>query len=74
MNAAPTPPDVRATPWFTNDRGAVVMSVTRGDKAIGWYAPHPTGFYGERDSWPCGSIVSTRPTESAMLDWIGGAR
>ncbi len=35
-------------PWFVNDRGAQVYTVKRGERTIGWFTPHPCGFYGER--------------------------
>mgnify|MGYP001565948432 CR=1 FL=1 len=61
-------------PWFVNDRGQQVSSVVAGDgRSIGWFAPHPCGFYGSRDAWPCGTIEATRPTEAAIVEWIAGA-
>lgn len=66
---------VSAHPWFTNDRGQQVYRVLdEVGRDIGWFGPHPVGFYGGRDSWPCGEVNATKPTRAAMLEWIGGAR
>lgn len=65
---------VSAHPWFVNDRGQQVYRVIDEHGCdIGWFGPHPAGFYGGRDSWPCGEINATKTTRAAMLEWIGGA-